>query len=71
MTDDFKAFVVVTFIAVVVDVVLVDEATGLVPHCKLFVVLSFDAVTPYVVDVLDSRVIVAFHLAMYLAAVAV
>ena len=71
VTDDFKGFVVVTFVALVVDVVLVDEAAKLVPHCKLVVVRRFDAVAPYVVDVLDSRVVVAFHLAMYLVAVVV
>ena len=46
------------------------EATVVVPHCKLVVVLVFDAVAAYVV-VLDSHVVVAFHLAVYLVAVAV
>ena len=66
MTDDCKDFVVVTFPALIVDVVLVDEAEVVVPHCELVVVLGFDAVAAYVVNVLDSRVVAAFHLAVYL-----
>ena len=52
VTDDCKGFVVVTFAALVV-VVLVDEAAVVVPHCELVVVLGFDVVTAYVVDVLN------------------
>ena len=70
MTEDCKGFVVLTFAALVVDVVLIDEVAVVVPHCELAVVLGFDTVAA-VVDVLDSRVIVAFHLAVYLAFVAV
>ena len=66
MTDDRKGFAVVTFAALVVDVVLVDRAAVVVPHCELVAVLGFDAVAAYVVNVLDSRVVVAFHLAVYL-----
>ena len=66
MTDDCKGFAVVTFAALVVDVVLVDEAAVVVAHCELVVVLAFDAVAADVVNVLDSLVVVAFHLAVYL-----
>ena len=66
VTDDCKSSAVVTFAALVVDVALVDEAAVVVPHCELVVVLGFDAVAAYVVNVLDSRVVVAFHLAVYL-----
>ena len=63
VTDDCKGFVVVTFAALVVDVVFVDEAAAVVPHSELVVVLGFDAATAaYVVDVLDSRIVFAFHL---------
>ena len=68
MTDDWKSFAVVTFAALVIDVVLVDEAAVAVPHCDLVVVLGFDAVAAYVANVLDSRVVVAFYLAGYLVA---
>ena len=71
MSDDCKGFVVVTFAPLVADVVLVDEAAVVVPHCELVVVLGFDAIAAYVVDLLDSRVVVAFHLAVYLVVVAV
>ena len=60
VTDDCKGFAVVTFVALAVDVVLVDEAALVVPHCELVVVLGFDTVAAYVVNVLDSRVVVAF-----------
>ena len=66
VTDDCKGFVVGTFAALVVDIVLVDKAAVVVPHCELVVVLRFDAVAAYVVDVLDSRVAVVFHLALCL-----
>ena len=69
VTDDCKSFAVLTFAALVV-VVLVDEAAVVVPHCELVVVLEFDAVAAYVVDVLDSHIVVAFHLAVYLVVVA-
>ena len=71
MTDDCKGFVVVTFAALVVDVVLVDEAAVVVPHYELVVVLGFDAAPANVFDVLNSRVAVVFHLALYLVVVAV
>ena len=61
VTNDCKGFVVVvTFAALVVDVVLANEAAVVVPHWELVVVLGFDAVAAYVVDVLDSGVVVAF-----------
>ena len=49
MTDDCKDFAVVTFAALVAvaNVVLVDEAAVVVPHCELIVVLGFDAVAGY------------------------
>ena len=59
LTVDCKGFAVVTFAALVVDVVLVDEAV-------VVVVLGLDVVAAYVVNVRDSRVVVAFHLAVYL-----
>ena len=59
MTDDCKGFVVAIFAAFVVDVLLVDEAALVVPHCELVAVLGFDAVTAYAVDVLDSSVVIA------------
>ena len=59
MTDDCKGFVVATFAAFVVDVLLVDEVALVVPHCELVAVLGFDAVTAYAVDVLDSSVVIA------------
>ena len=65
MTDDCKSFAIVTFAALVV-VVLVDEAAVVVPHCELVAILWFDAVAAYVVSVPHSRVVVAFHLAVYL-----
>ena len=71
VTDDCKGFVVGTFAALVVDIVLVDKAAVVVPDCELVVVLRFDAVAAYVVDVLDSRVAVVFHLALCLVVVAV
>ena len=66
LTDDFKGFAVATYAARVVDVLLVDEAAAVVPHCELVVVLGFDTASAYVVDGLDSCVVVAFHLAVYL-----
>ena len=48
-----------------------DEAAVVVPHCELVVVIRFNAVADYIVDVLYSRVAVAFHLALYLVVVAV
>ena len=65
-------FVVVTFVAFAVDILLVDEAATLVvPHCEFVVALGFDAVVTYVADVPISLVVVAFHIAMYLVVVAV
>ena len=58
-TDDCKGFVVVTFAALVVDVVLVDKAAVVVPHCDLVVVFGFDTVAAYVVNVLDSSCLVS------------
>ena len=57
MTDDCKVFAIVSFAALAV-VVLVDEAPVVIPHCESVVVLRFDAVATYVVNVLDSRVVV-------------
>ena len=48
-----------------------DEAVVVVPHCELVVVIRFNAVANYIVDVLYSRVVVAFHLFLYLVVVAV
>ena len=59
MTDDSKGFVVATFAAFVVDVLLVDEVALVVPHCELVAVLGSDTVTAYAVDVLDSSVVIA------------
>ena len=59
MTDDCKGFVVATFAAFVVDVVLVDEVALVVPQCELVAVLGSDTVTAYAVDVLDSSVVIA------------
>ena len=61
-TDECKSFVFVNFAALVVDVVIVDEAAIVVPHCDLVVVLWFDAVATYVVDVFYSRVVVVVHI---------
>ena len=47
------------------------EAVVVVPHCELVVVIRFNAVADYIVDVLYSRVAVAFHLALFLVAAAV
>ena len=58
-TDDCKGSVVVTFAALVVDDVLVDEVAAVVPHCELVAVLGFDAVAAYAVDVRNSHVVVA------------
>ena len=52
----------------VVDVILVDKAAAVVPHCKLVVALELDGVAAYGVDVFDARVVVTFHLAVYLVA---
>ena len=71
VTDYCKGFVVVTFAALVKDVVLVDEAAVVVPHSELFVVLGFDGIASYVVDILDSHIVVAFRLTVYVLAVAV
>ena len=60
------SFLIVTFEALVIYVALVDDAIVVVPHCKVVVVPGFDSVAANVVDVLDSRVVVAFHLAVYL-----
>ena len=62
--------IIIIFIAVVVDVVLVNEAAVVVLHCELVVVCKFGAVAAYVVDVLDSRVAFTFHFAAYLVTVA-
>ena len=70
MTDGCKSFVVVTFGALVVDVALVDEAAAVVPHFELVVILVFDAVAAHLVDVFDSSVVIAFHLAVHLDVVA-
>ena len=48
-----------------------DEAVVVVPHCELVVIIRFNAVANYIVDVLYSRVVVAFHLFLYLVVVAV
>ena len=48
-----------------------DEAVVVVPHCELVAVIRFNAMADYIVDVLYSRVVVAFHLVLYLAVVAV
>ena len=58
------------FAALVVDAVLVDEAAVVVPHCQLFAVLGFDAVTACVFVVNDSGIAVAFHLVVHLVVVA-
>ena len=65
-THECKCFAVATSAALVFDIVIVDKATVVVPHCKLVVILGFDVAAAYVVDVLDSRVVAAFHLALYL-----
>ena len=62
---------IVTFGALVVDVILVDKAAAVAPHCKLVVALELDGVAAYGVDVFDARVVVTFHLAVYLVAAAV
>ena len=71
VTDDSKGFVFVNFVALVPDIVLADETAVLVPHWELVLISGFDAVAAYVVDVLDSRVVVAFHVAVYLVVVVV
>ena len=71
VTDDSKCFVFVNFVALVADIVLADETAVLVPHWELVLISGFDAVAAYVVDVLDSRVVVAFHVAVYLVVVVV
>ena len=71
MTDDCNGFVIVTFAALVIDVVFVDEAAVVFSYCELVVVLGFDAVAAYVADVLGTRVVVVCHLAVYLAVVTV
>ena len=71
VTDDSKGFVFVNFVALVADIVLADETAVLVPHWELVLISGFDAVAAYVVDVLDSRVVVAFHVAVYLVVVVV
>ena len=71
MTDDCKGFDIVTFAAFVIDAVFVDETAVVFSYCELVVVLGFDAVATYVVDVLDTRVVVVCHLAVYLAVVSV
>ena len=65
MTNDCKGFAVVTFAALVADVVLVDEAAVVVPHRELVVVLAFDAVAAYlamylVVSCVFDRPVVIF-----------
>ena len=71
VTDDCKGFVFVNSVALVADIVLADETAVLVPHWELVLISGFDAVAAYVVDVLDSRVVVAFHVAVYLVVVVV
>ena len=71
VSDDSKGFVFVNFVALVADIVLADETSVLVPHWELVLISGFDAVAAYVVDVLDSRVVVAFHVAVYLVVVVV
>ena len=71
VSDDSKGFVFVNFVALVADIVLADETAVLVPHWELVLISGFDAVAAYVVDVLDSRVVVAFHVAVYLVVVVV
>ena len=48
-----------------------DEAVVVIRHCDLVVVIRFNAVADYIIDVLYSRVVVAFHLALYLIVAAV
>ena len=69
VTDECKGFVVIPIPAIFV-VIFVDEAAVVVPRCEL-VFLGFDTVATYVVDILDSRIVVAFNLAKYIVAVAV
>ena len=45
---------IVTFGALVVDVILVDKAAAVAPHCKLVVALELDGVAAYGVDVFDA-----------------
>ena len=71
VSDDSKGFVFVNFVALIADIVLADETAVLVPHWELVLISGFDAVAAYVVDVLDSRVVVAFHVAVYLVVVVV
>ena len=71
VSDDSKGIVFVNFVALVADIVLADETAVLVPHWELVLISGFDAVAAYVVDVLDSRVVVAFHVAVYLVVVVV
>ena len=54
VTDDCKGFAVVTFAALVADVVLVYEAAVVGPHCELVVVLGFDAAAYLVVHLFVS-----------------
>lgn len=61
----------VTFAALVVDVVLANEAALVVPYCELVVDLGFDSVAVCVADVHEALVVVAFHLVVYPAVVAV
>ena len=67
LIDDCNGFVVV---AVVVDIVLADEAAAVPPHCELVVVLGFFVAAAYAVNFLDSRVVFEFLLALYLVVVA-
>ena len=71
VTDDCKDFVFVNSVALVADIVLADETAVLVRHYELVLVSWFDAVAAYVADVLDSRAVVAFHVAVYLVVVVV
>ena len=48
-----------------------DEAVVVVPHCELVVVIRFNDVADYIVDVLYSHDAVAFHLVLYLVVTAV
>ena len=71
VTDDCYGFVVITFAALVAGIVLVDEATVIVPYCELVIALEFDTVAAYVAGILYTRVGVAFHTAVYLVVKAV
>ena len=68
-TDNCKGFMVEIFADLAVDVVLVDKAAVVVPHCELYADLRFDALL--LMLLFDSLAVVAFYLAVYLVVVAV